>query len=139
VLWGDPVDVVATDALQLQHHLRQPLGRRRLPLHSPGDVVVLAKDAAQIAAAEEDRARAPFPAQAALLAEVGEMGGHHGVSPDSAEARLVLEAVDLAEPRAHPAAPAQQVRGKRCPLAQLAGAVQRQIGRLPAGYHASGL
>ena len=55
VLGRDPVDVVAAGRLQLQHHLAEPNRINAFPANLPGDVVVLAEDAAQVAAAEEDR------------------------------------------------------------------------------------
>jgi hypothetical protein len=57
VLRRHPVDVVAPGRLQLEHHVREPLGGHPLALQPPRDVVVLAEDAAQVAAAEEDRPR----------------------------------------------------------------------------------
>jgi hypothetical protein len=69
------VDVMAADLLQLQHHRSEPLGRRLPTLDLPRDVEVLAKDAAQVAVGEEDRARAVPAAQAVLLAEVRKVGG----------------------------------------------------------------
>jgi hypothetical protein len=50
VLGRDPVDVVAADLLQLEHHRREPRGRCLPPLDLPGDLEVLAEHAAQVAA-----------------------------------------------------------------------------------------
>src|SRR5215218_7963929 len=87
MLGRDPVDVVAADRLQLEHHLSEPLGRDELALHLPRDVVVLAEDAAEVAPGEEDRPRAAPAAKAVLLAEVREVGGDVGPAVDLAAAR----------------------------------------------------
>jgi hypothetical protein len=109
VLGGDPVDVVAADRLQLEHHLGQPFGHDGLALHLPGDVVVLAEDAAEVAPGEEDRPRAAPAAQAVLLAEMREVGGDDRLPPDRAEAGDVGAAVDLAAAWADEAALAEQL------------------------------
>jgi hypothetical protein len=85
--------------LQLEHHPCEPLDRRLLALHLPGDVEVLTKRAAQITSAEEDRPGAAPAAQAVLLAEVREVRGHHRPPSDAAESALVGQAIDLAEAR----------------------------------------
>jgi hypothetical protein len=80
----------------------------------PRNVVVLAKHAAQIAAAEEDRSGAALTAEAVLLAEVGEVGRHDGMPADCAEALDVVAPVNLAAARANDAArPEQLVRLRR--------------------------
>ena len=72
MLGRNPVDVVAAARLQLEHDGGQ-LARSHL---APGTFLaglpVLAEDAAEVAPAEEDVARAVPAAQAILLAEVGE-------------------------------------------------------------------
>src|ERR1035437_2390708 len=85
VLRRDPVDVMAAYLLPPQHQRTEPLGRRPPTLDLPGDAVVLAKDAAQVAAGEEDRARTVPAAQAVLFAEVRKMGGNDRVAADPAE------------------------------------------------------
>ena len=67
---GDQVDVVAPPDLKREHHLRQPLGGDGLAQAAVADVPVLAEDAAQVAAGEEDRPRAALADQDILLAEV---------------------------------------------------------------------
>src|SRR6185437_15384081 len=94
------VDVVATLVSKPQHHLRQPLRGNPLPAHLPGDVVVLAEHAAQVAAGEEDRARAIPPPQAVLLAEMREMRCNDSRPPDPTQAFDVMQPVDPAQPRA---------------------------------------
>src|SRR5437763_14792829 len=117
VLGRHPVDVVASDRLQLEHHRREPVGRHPLAADPPRDVVVLAENAAQVAAGEEDRPRAATPSQAVLLPEVRKVGGDYGVASDRAEALYVVAAVDLAEPGADRAAGAEQLVGlPRAPL-----------------------
>ena len=93
--------------------------------------MVLAEDAAQIAAGEEDRARAPLAAKAVLLAEVRKVGRDHRVTPDAAETGMVGEAVDLALAGTDhaPLGPEQYESPTRA-LLELAAAIQRQIGRL---------
>src|SRR5918992_1987482 len=83
MLGRDPVDVVTAVLLELEHHAGQALAGDLLALDLPADVEVLAEDAAQVAAAEEDRARAAPAAQAVLLAEVREVGRHHRPSADA--------------------------------------------------------
>ena len=117
VLGRDPVDVVTADRLQLEHHLREPLGCDELALNFPRDVVVLAEDAPEVAAREEDRPRTVPAAEAVLLAEVREVGRDHRVPPDRAQTGDVGPAVDLAAARADDAALAEQlVRLRRSAL-----------------------
>jgi len=89
--------------LQLQHHRGQPPRGHRLAVKLPGDVEVLAEHAPQVAAGEEDRARAVLAAQAILLTEMREMRGDDRLPADRAQAALIGEPVDLAQPRANPA------------------------------------
>src|SRR5690348_5823193 len=72
----------------------------RLAVHLPGDAEVLAEHAPQVAAGEEDRARAVLAAQAILLTEMREMRGDDRLPADRAQAALIGEAVDLAQLRA---------------------------------------
>jgi hypothetical protein len=104
VLGRDEVDVAAADRLQLEHHLCEPRRRDELAPHRPRDVVVLAKDATEVASREEDRPRAAPAAQAVLLAEVREVGGDDGMPTDRAQTGDVGAAVDLAPARADDAA-----------------------------------
>ncbi|HEY3189476.1 MAG TPA: hypothetical protein VGJ70_18460, partial [Solirubrobacteraceae bacterium] len=109
VLGCHPVDVVAADLLQLQHHRREPSGVGLVSLHLPGHVEVLAEDAAQVAAAEEDRSRAAPAAQAVLFAEVREVRRDRRPAADFAEPALVGQSVDRALARADPARSAEQL------------------------------
>ena len=96
--------------------------------------MVLAEDAAQVAAAEEDRARAARAAQAVLLAEVREVRGDDGVAAHPAQPGLIVEPVHPAQARADTAAILQQRQRPPGALAKLAGRVEGEIGRL--GVHA---
>jgi hypothetical protein len=94
---------VAAQLLQLDHHRRQPFG---LGLEAgPGlaDVGVLAEDAAQVAAGEEDGAAAAPAAQAVFLAVVGEVAADPGEAAGQAGGRLVGQPVDAAVAGAGPA------------------------------------
>jgi len=71
----DEIDVVAASGLQIQHHGRQFLGGRFAPCPLLADVPVLAELAAQIAAAEENRARAAPAAQHVFFAVDRSCGG----------------------------------------------------------------
>ena len=86
--------------LEGQHHLGQAGRGHPLASDLPGDVVVLAEHTAQVAAGEEDRARAVPTPQAVLLPEVWEVGGDHGLAADGAQPLVVGQAVHLAQPRA---------------------------------------
>jgi hypothetical protein len=125
---------MAADLLQLQHHRREPLGRRLPPLDPPRNVEVLAKDAAQIAAGEEDRAGAVPAAEAVLLAEVRKMGGDDRVAADPAQSALVPEAVHGTQPGTHSARRTQQPQRTPRPLRKLARALKGNIGGR-AGAH----
>ena len=94
--------------------------------------MVLAEDAAQVAAAEEDRARAAHAAQAVLLPEVREVRCDDRVPADAAQARLVAESIHFAQPRADAAAvPLEKRERSLGAIAELAGRVEREVGRLP--------
>jgi hypothetical protein len=64
------------------------------------DLVVLAEDAAQITAGEEDRAAAAPAAQAVFLAAVGKEAGDDGVAANPADGPLVLQPVNATITRA---------------------------------------
>jgi hypothetical protein len=80
--------------------------------------VVLAEDAAQVAAAEEDGSRPAPASEAVLLAKVREVRAHHGVASHPAQTRLVTQPVDVAQARAHAAAIAQQLERPARPPVQ---------------------
>jgi hypothetical protein len=68
------------------------------------DGVVLAKHTAQVAAAEEDRARAPVAGQARFLPLVKGHQGDPRIPASAAKARLARQTVDAATSRAQAAA-----------------------------------
>src|SRR5208283_1897219 len=67
---GDQIDVMAAEGLQSQHHLSEFLIARLLALALPGNLPVLAVDAAQVASRKENRARTTPAAQTILFAVV---------------------------------------------------------------------
>lgn len=101
MLGRDQIDIVAAaDRLQLQVPLGQLLGGQVEAVALVGDVVVLAEDAAQVAAAEEDGAAAVVALQARLLAEVRGDGVHlDRLGADQADAGC-FPPVDVAFARA---------------------------------------
>lgn len=116
VLRRDQIDVVhPPHVLQLQVPRRQ-LPRRGVEAPAPvRDVVVLAKDAAEVAAGEEDGAGAGVALDAGFLAEVrGDDVDRGGFRADQAEARLDV-AVDAAAAGAEVAVPEVGVRGGLLP------------------------
>jgi hypothetical protein len=60
-------------------------------VHLPGDVEVLAEHAPQVAAGEEDRARAVPASQAILLTEMREVRGDDRLAADRAQTALAAE------------------------------------------------
>lgn len=71
--WAHKTDVVTTFRLQFEHHFRQPLVRDFVfLLFFPGlrDLIILAVNAAQIAIAEKDIARASGAGQNRFFAEM---------------------------------------------------------------------
>ncbi len=64
---GHKVDAVYALIPQPEQHIPQPRNRDGLPALAAADIHVLAEDAAQIAAGEEDRAGAVFARDAGLL------------------------------------------------------------------------
>ena len=100
VLGRDEVDVVAADPLQIEHDLRKLRRSCFCAFTELAGLEILAKDAAQIAPAEKDRARAVPPAQTIFLAEMWKRAGHPRKSSTLAHADLVVEPVDLAIARA---------------------------------------
>jgi hypothetical protein len=124
---SDEVDVVTSQVLKLQHHLRQPGGSDLLSPHLPGDVVVLAEHAPQVAAGEED-GPGPLPAaEAVLLSEVRKVGADYRPSPDRAQPSVVGQPVDLAQARTDRASiSAELPDGLRGPRRDLPNS-QRQV------------
>jgi hypothetical protein len=88
-----------------------------------------AEDAGEVAAREEDRARAAPAAQAVLLAEVREVRRDDGIAPNRAEPSDVCTAIDLAARRTNHATRAEKLVRFGGPLLQLARVGQLDIRR----------
>jgi hypothetical protein len=131
----DDVDVVAPHLLEPQHHRRQRLEARdgtRAPLT---DLPVTAKDASQVAVAEEDGARASSPDQRPLLAEVRVIVRGDQPRRAPAEPLLTVEPGRAALPRAQLALPHAFPENRAC-APELAAPVQREIRGLEVGVGA---
>jgi hypothetical protein len=96
---GDEIDVDASGILQFEHGLGQLLNRHRPAAALMTDVVVLAEDAAEIAARKENRPGASPTDQDALLAEMGTDGAYQRRLAYPAKARFPLAAMDVAQTR----------------------------------------
>lgn len=70
------IDVIGTLVLQLQHNLDQALGRNLKPKIARRDLVVLAIDTFERAAAKEDRARTGLARDRRLLPHMKRRAGH---------------------------------------------------------------
>jgi len=110
----------------------QLLRRQLKPCGALADLVVLAEDAAQVAAREEDRPRSGPAAQGRLLALVRTEGSDAGEEAGSAEAQM-LAAIHAAMPGAQVARfqVAARLDGARVKLAR---SQQAQIGWLERGH-----
>jgi hypothetical protein len=98
--WSNKVDVVASLALQRPHHLGQDFRGDLSSLIKLADIVVLAKDAREIAPGEEYGAAAAAAYKRSLFTEVGRVAGYFGQSADATKATLVLQAVSATVPGA---------------------------------------
>lgn len=106
----DQIDIMhVPDLLQLEIPLPQLFRRETEPVPLVRNIVVLAEDAAEIAAGEEDAAAAIVALDARLFAEMRRDGVHDDVGPDQAGSRP-FEPVDTAEARAKVAVPEVRVR-----------------------------
>jgi hypothetical protein len=102
--------------------------------------VVLAEHAAQVAAGEEDRARAVPPPQAVLLAKVREVRRNNSRAPDLTQALDVMQPVNPAQPRAHTApVGTEQNPGLRSPPRDLVDAEADVRGARSDAVHGSTL
>src|SRR5262249_53202845 len=101
VLRRDEVDVVAADLLQIEHDLRKLCSGHFCAFAELAGLEVLEKDAAQIAPAEKDCARAVPTAQTIFFSEMRERAGYSGEPSTLADANLVVVAIDLAIARAN--------------------------------------
>jgi len=115
VLGGHEVDVVAAFFLQGEHDVGQAVGFAGCARFFLADVPVLAENAVQVAAAEEDGPAAVTADQASLLARVGEGRTDSGMTAGAAEPDPFAQPVDLAPARACPAAAQRLDRGGHAP------------------------
>ena len=126
----DEVNVVAAQFLQAEHLVGQLFGGDGLAVALPTDVEVLAKDAAEVALAEEDGARARPAPQAILFAVVGKGTADKGQPPSAAVGlrTVCLTPVGMALPwTAH--AIDQGIDSLAGSVSKIAAVVQFQVGR----------
>ena len=100
VFGRDKINVVATDRLEIEHHMRELDGRNLRAVAKLACLEVLTEHAAQIAPAEKDRARPVPSSQAILFSKMWERACHSGLPSALAHADLVVEPIDLAVSRA---------------------------------------
>jgi len=99
----DQVDVMTTDLLKVNHHIRQVLITDFLSLSFMSDRPVLAEDTAEIAIGEEDGARSMLPHQRYLLAEMGLSDINYNSGRGSTEPLFAISAINPALSGAQPA------------------------------------
>ena len=103
----DEIDVVAAARLQFKHHICKAFVRdlvlSLLPVRLR-NLVVLAIDAAQVAVAEKDVARAQCSYKRRLFAEVSSVRGDYGEATGIASSYLVIKTIVQAVARADPTA-----------------------------------
>lgn len=97
----DDVDVVATLALECEHHIGEVVDGADAAVAAVTDVIVDAEDAAEAAVTEEDGAGAATADERRFFAEVRAEGGDDEISGGAAEAGVAFEAVDAAFTRAN--------------------------------------
>ena len=103
VLGGDEIDVVATDLLKIEHDAGEFWGVHFGAFAELAGLEILAENAAEIAPAKENRARAVPTAQTIFLRRNAEKrAGDTCQSSAFANSDLVIETVDLAVTRANP-------------------------------------
>jgi hypothetical protein len=83
---------------------------------------------------KEDRARTAHAAQTVLLPEVREVRRDDRMPPNPAQSGLVAEPVDLAQPWADPAAVLEERECAPGAIVELAGCVEREVGRLVVAH-----
>ena len=115
----DEIDVVAADRLQSQHQAGELLVARLRAFASPGNLEILAIDAAQVAPGEEDRARAPRAAQRILFPEM---------RPGRMDDRPLACLADCAPRRAEPVDPT--VAGAEIAILEMRTGRTRALGEL---------
>src|SRR5262249_42635939 len=125
----DKVDVVAATLLEVKHHQGQLARRCKLTFHLPTSLEVLAEDAAQITAGEEDGAGAAPAAQAVFFTKMGKVAANGRVPAYPAYGELIGQPVNVA------VAGTERAVGKLAkralhPAGELARLPQRKICRL---------
>jgi hypothetical protein len=126
----DEVHVVTALLLELQHHRRELVRLHLAPDALLADLPVLTEDAAQVAPAEEDRARAAPAADRILLAVVRTEAVHHRAAPGPAHGPLFgLEPIHVAVARTEITVGEVFAREAR-PFGELPRAMQSEIRRL---------
>ncbi len=129
---ADKINVMTALGLQIQHHGRQFLRCRLVSRPFLADLPVLAKLAAQIAAAEENRSRAVPAAQYVFFAVMGAVTVNDGVLSDPAYRALQgPQAIDPTIARAKIAS-LQMLAGDAGTPRQFAAFKQVQIGGVKA-------
>ncbi len=137
----DEVDIMTTQTLQLEHHLRQLCGAHLRAQHSGTDVVILAKDARQVAVGKKDRPRSARPHENILFAEVATDAGHRCAAARATKTRFPLQAIAPASMGTDHTAP-QALHGFLGPLGELSVFVEFKISGCPVHdppslYHGS--
>ena len=98
VAGGDEIDIVAAPLLEIEHHGGQILDADLLAFPPVADLVVLAKNAVQVAVGEKDGAGPLAAHQGVFLAEMGPIRRHHGLIPGAAQPQLPVMPVHQAVP-----------------------------------------
>jgi hypothetical protein len=101
---GHKIYVVASSALKFEHHFGQLVCRCAGAVREMADVVVLAENAAEIAAGKKDRSRAVRAHKWGFFSEVRPVTGQDGLAPGATVAEFVFEPVGPAVTRAEVAA-----------------------------------
>jgi hypothetical protein len=91
---------MAPIALDVEKYVRQMRSINRMPADELADVIVLAVDATQIAAAEEHRPGAAPAAQHIFLAKMRTKRRNNRLPPDTALSRLVVQPISATRQRA---------------------------------------
>jgi len=126
----DEIDVMASSALERQHHPGKLPATHLATLTVLAYAVVLAVDTVEIAVGEEDRSRAARTDQGCLLTEVRSMAGDDGLLACAAFAQFTFQTVDTATPGAQ-FTTLEGVGGGLRPAVEFAFRSKPQIGGLP--------
>ena len=113
----------------MKHHRGNFFGGRGTSLAEPARLIILAKNAAQVAEAEENRAGAAPTSQTILFTKMSEATADHGVASGAADGELIFPTIDVAFARAKYAI-AKFFAGGLHTARELTGFVQTQVGGL---------